>query len=393
MPSITTWNCPTNLPIPVIISTQEGLQAGFKPKRQLQAKACPQAWQALDDFVSSSQGPIVGYISYEMGACTSDLPRTYPHGQAPDLFFYEFEHLEPFDRGTFQSGSFHDQVTLKGRTDDFHSYAQKIEQIQQAIYRGDYYQVNLSQAFYFEAKHVDPFLLFQTLYLKNPAPYAAYIPMPDGAIISLSPELFVQTHEDRITVRPIKGTAPRQDDPHVDKQMALRLKLSAKDQSELLMITDLMRNDLTRLSLPNTIEVPVLAEVEAHRDVFHLVSTIQGQLRDETSPADILKTLFPSGSITGCPKIASMEAIANLEKRARGVYTGAIGVIYPDKSLQFNVAIRTLIMQHEQITVQLGGAILYDSDPEAEYLETLYKGKTFFEVLCGQPILMDATSQ
>jgi para-aminobenzoate synthetase component 1 len=227
----------------------------------------------------------------------------------------------------------------------------------------------------------DPFLIFTKLFKLNPAPFYAFIHTPDHSIISTSPERFIYQNGNYIETRPIKGTMPRGKSPEDDKLNAKILNHSPKDDAELSMIVDLMRNDLSKICLPHTVKVIKHKILESYTNVFHLVSVVSGELRPGTDSIDIFKASFPAGSITGCPKIRSMEIITEIENTARGVYTGSIGYISLFDTMDMNVAIRSATIYKNMLYFNVGGGIVYDSKPEMEYLETLHKGKTFFQVL------------
>jgi len=256
-----------------------------------------------------------------------------------------------------------------------------VEAIRSHIVDGNIYQANLTQRFDLPLK-MEPFQLYRRLRALNPAPFSAYIECGDDLrILSSSPERFLQLSGTLVESRPIKGTRPRGGNPEEDRLLGSQLLVSQKDQSELVMIVDLERNDLGKVCSFGTVTVPELIALEQYATVYHLVSTIQGELRDENTITELLRATFPSGSITGAPKLRAMEIIEELEPVRRGIYTGSIGYIGYDGNADFNVAIRTLINRDKQIHLQVGGGIVYDSDPELEYQETLHKAKALFESL------------
>lgn len=260
------------------------------------------------------------------------------------------------------------------------AYIKAINKAKEHILQGDIYQVNLSQMFSCSFKG-DPFSIFTKLFKLNPAPFYAFIHTPDHSIISTSPERFIYQNGNYIETRPIKGTMPRGESPKEDKLNAKILKHNPKDDAELSMIVDLMRNDLSKICLPHTVKVVKHKILESYTNVFHLVSVVSGELRPGTDTIDIFKASFPAGSITGCPKIRSMEIITEIENSARGVYTGSIGYISLFDTMDMNVAIRSATIYKNMLYFNVGGGIVYDSKPEMEYLETLHKGKTFFQIL------------
>jgi para-aminobenzoate synthetase component 1 len=201
--------------------------------------------------------------------------------------------------------------------------------------------------------------------------------------VSASPECFYEVRGNRIVTRPIKGTRPRGATPEDDERLREELRTSVKDRAELTMIVDLERNDLGRVCEYGSVRVTAPMEVETFAQVHHLVASIEGTLRPNASPIDVIRALFPGGSITGAPKIRAMQIIDELETNRRGVYTGAIGFISPNAT-SFNIAIRTILLEGDRVSYQVGGGIVADSDPLAEYEETLHKGAAIKRVLEGE---------
>ncbi|HET9986599.1 MAG TPA: aminodeoxychorismate synthase component I [Longimicrobiales bacterium] len=251
-------------------------------------------------------------------------------------------------------------------------YLDVVARTREYILAGDIFQANLSQRL--EAGwDAPPFALYERLRRRNPAPFAAYLDIGGAAVVSASPERFLRTSGGRVETRPIKGTAPRGITPMHDMALERALRVSEKDRAENVMIVDLLRNDLARVCLDHTVEVPELCVIERYPSVHHLVSTVHGRLRPELGPVDLLRAAFPGGSITGAPKVRAMEIIHELEPTRRSVYTGAIGYIGFDGTMDTSIAIRTFIVKGGTSYFQVGGAIVADSEPEREYLETLTK--------------------
>jgi para-aminobenzoate synthetase component I len=251
------------------------------------------------------------------------------------------------------------------------------------IRAGDIYQVNLSQRFSARSR-VDPWRFFLRLSEISPAPYAAFINAGQCVLVSSSPELFLLLNGRRVLSRPIKGTRPRSTDPTRDAQLTYELQTSAKELSELVMITDLLRNDLGKICQFGSVHVPELIRLERYPFVQHLVSTVEGSLRAEVSHLEALRACFPGGSITGAPKFRAMEIIEELESSARGPYTGALGYIGFNRESQLSIIIRTALFIENSVYFQSGAGIVADSDPQAEYAETLAKAGGFFRVLREQ---------
>jgi para-aminobenzoate synthetase component 1 len=251
------------------------------------------------------------------------------------------------------------------------------------VYAGDIFQANISQRF--EAPLTEPsWALYRRLRAHNPAPFAAYMEVPGAAILSASPERFLQVDASgHVETRPIKGTRARGVGPEHDAALGQALTESAKDRAENLMIVDLMRNDLSRVCIPGSVRVSELFSLERYATVHHLVSTVVGDLAPGADALDALRMAFPGGSITGAPKLRAMEIIAEVEPSRRGVYCGAIGYWSVTGALDTNVAIRTAVTRDGRIYFSAGGGIVADSDPEQEYRETLDKARATIDVLAS----------
>lgn len=261
-------------------------------------------------------------------------------------------------------------------------YMDAVAKIIDYLNAGDIYQANLSQRF--EAGFSgDTYSLFLDLYERNPASFFSYIHAKDHYIVSTSPERFVKQSGRHVETRPIKGTIARGGTDKEDQENSKTLIQSIKDDAELTMIVDLMRNDLSRVTRQESVVVKEHKRLEPYDNVFHLVSIVQGELEDKKTSVDLLKATFPGGSITGCPKIRAMEIIDELEPIKRHIYTGSIGYISFHDTMDLSIAIRTATIVNHTIFFSVGGGIVYDSDPEKEFQETLDKGKTLMDALCG----------
>jgi para-aminobenzoate synthetase component 1 len=248
------------------------------------------------------------------------------------------------------------------------------------IAAGDVFQINLSRRFSAPLQ-ADPLALYLKLRAVSPAPFGAFLASSDFAVVSASPELFYQRSGDRIVTRPIKGTRGRGETANVDALLVRELAASPKDRAELTMIVDLERNDLGRVCQYGSVRVIDPLTVESFAQVHHLVATVEGKIRPGIGPVDIVRALFPGGSITGAPKIRAMEIIDELEPTRRSLYTGAIGYFSRGGTSAFNIAIRTMIVERNRVSYQVGGGIVADSNPEAEYDETVAKGRGLRAVL------------
>ena len=271
------------------------------------------------------------------------------------------------------SHSFHSHL-------DWQDYQTCLQQILAYIHAGDCYQINFSRQF---SSHYQGSVwqAYQRLKRHNPAPFAAYLNYADYQIISCSPELFLHCVDQQVTTKPIKGTRPRHPDPIEDAQLKTALQASAKDRAENLMIVDLLRNDLGRCSQAGQVTVEQLFACESYASVHHLVSRITSQLQADVSITQLLATAFPGGSITGAPKLRAMQIIDQLEPHRRHIYCGSMGYISFCGSSCTNVAIRTLLFQQSQVLTWAGGGIVADSQPEAEFQETLDKVQGIFTAL------------
>ncbi|MCK4908533.1 MAG: aminodeoxychorismate synthase component I [Planctomycetes bacterium] len=370
----------------------------------------------------------VGYLGYDLGHCLEKLPRTARDDlKFPDLFFAFYDRILAFDHhqnktwliqlgpnkskirssreyftrlfknrpvtGTpgqpeQESGRgnriWRDKtVRLPELASNFtrNNYLKTIRQAKKYIFAGDIYQVNLSQRFMIKS-NLSPRDLFQRLNRINPAPFAAFLqPGRNQYVISSSPERFLRVKNRRIETRPIKGTRPRGHDPARDRRLKSELRRSLKDNAELAMIVDLERNDLGRVSRYGTVRVTEPKTIETYPSVFHLVATVEGKLHPRYDLVDLIKATFPGGSITGAPKIRAMEIIDEFEPTQRNVYTGTIGYLGFDESLDLSIAIRIFLKNKRGTYFQAGGGIVADSDPASEYQETFDKVKGLIKAL------------
>lgn len=259
-------------------------------------------------------------------------------------------------------------------------YVAAVGRVKEYIAAGDIYQVNLSQRFSADL-HCSPQAFYAKLNEMNPAPYSAFLYFDDKAVVCSSPERFLTKRGAEIETRPIKGTRPRGETPERDAELGAELLAAEKDNAELAMIVDLERNDLGKVCEFGSVIVEKAAELEMFPTVYHLVATVTGQVRSNVNIAELLKATFPGGSITGAPKIRAMEIIDELEPSCRSVYTGAIGYLGFNGDLDLNIVIRTSLFENGKIYFQVGGGIVADSSPEAEYQETLDKAHATIKTL------------
>lgn len=255
---------------------------------------------------------------------------------------------------------------------DVERYCAMVARAQEYIAAGDIYQVNLAHRFD-TTWHGDAFAFYEALRHYSPAPYAAFLDLGGRCVLSSSPESFLKMSGRAVRTRPIKGTRPRRADATADEKSAYDLITSPKEVAELVMITDLERNDLGQVCEFGSVSVTELLKLERHEQVFHLVSTIDGRLRPEIDHLTALRACFPGGSISGAPKRRARQIIAELEREPRGLYTGAIGWLGFNGESQFNIAIRTVVIEDNRAHFHVGAGIVADSTPEREWQETLDK--------------------
>ncbi|HXZ04417.1 MAG TPA: anthranilate synthase component I [Ktedonobacteraceae bacterium] len=251
---------------------------------------------------------------------------------------------------------------------------------QEYIREGDIFQVVLSQRL---SRHVDaaPFTIYRALRSINPSPYMFFLDLQDMHIIGASPELLVRVEDRVVTIHPIAGTRRRDEDPQRDQQLAEELKKDPKERAEHVMLVDLGRNDVGRVSIPGSVEVSQFMEIERYSHVMHLVSNVTGQLRPELSSYDALRAGFPAGTVSGAPKIRAMEIISELEGEQRGIYAGAVGYFSHSGNLDTAITLRTMVLRNGQAYIQAGGGIVADSNPSEEYQESLNKAKALVRAL------------
>lgn len=347
-------------------------------------------------------GGALGYFAYDLGRRVERMPELAEHDlKTPDMAVGLYDWALIVDH-KLQSASIVGQNVDKHwqwlnqhaaeKSDPFAlvgpwcsnmtkaDYRGKFEQVQEYLRSGDCYQINLAQRFKAPYQGSE-WQAYQKLEQVNQGPFSAFIRTEHGAIISVSPERFLQVKARLIETKPIKGTRPRSDDPIIDQQAANDLANAEKDQAENLMIVDLLRNDVGRVAKPGTVHVPKLFDIESFPAVHHLVSTIRAQLDDQYSAADLLRASFPGGSITGAPKVRAMEIIEELEPHRRNAYCGSIGYISRHGHMDTSITIRTLVAEQGQLHVWAGGGLVADSQCDSEYQETLDKLSRILPVL------------
>jgi len=351
-------------------------------------------------------GGLIGLLPYELGADFESIPRPARDiSELPELWFglfdggLIFDHKEKkltavawsADRLREMNAQLqHPALPIRALQESRMilksnftktKYCAAVRKIQKLIRDGFTFQVNLSQRFAARVGDIDPVQLYDRLCRANPAPFAGYLDAGSFQVISSSPELLFKTTGRQIETWPIAGTRPRGATTATDRELAHELRDSEKEQAEHVMLVDLLRNDLGRVSELGSVQVDRLARVEKYARVQHLVSRISGELRQGVSFAEILRAMHPGGTITGCPKVETMKIISQLEDATRGVYTGALGYVSAHGDTQFSILIRTLTLQPSELSFQAGGGVVADSDPAAEYAETLDKAAALFEAV------------
>lgn len=276
----------------------------------------------------------------------------------------------------------HAKLSVSLEEDDPAAYLAGVQRIKRYVYDGDVFQVNLSRGWRAMLQHyVDPHILYARLREANPAPFAGLACIHDSAIISSSPERLVKVRRGTVETRPIAGTRPRLRDANANQRLQDELISHPKERAEHVMLIDLERNDLGRVSVPGTVEVNELMVLESYEHVHHIVSNVRGRLRSGCSPMDVIRAVFPGGTITGCPKIRCMEIIAELEQQPRMAYTGSMGYINRNGDMDLNILIRTIIQHGRQLDIRAGAGIVVDSDPKKELEETRHKAKGMLNAL------------
>ena len=385
------WTTPAAVPVRVLIGRVGGAELRDRTGAVVQTWPDPLAALAWLDAERRVAGRWVGFLGYELGALLE--PAAAGSGRCDDgdglpLFGWGWVDAAPFPLSARATGGMPASAPVRSAhpgqdpTSNFtrEQYLRAVRCCLDYIAAGDVFQVNLSQRLSLPFAG-DPAGLYDALLATAPAAYGALLDLDEYAILSNSPELFLRvTPDGRIATRPIKGTRPNgQGLGH----MAEELFASAKDAAELNMIVDLERNDLGHVCETGTVRVSQPRHVEAHPTVFHGVAEVEGRLRADVSLVDLLRATFPGGSVTGAPKIRAMQIIDELEPAPRGVYCGAIGYLDADGSLQLNLAIRTMTLDKRTSTLHIpvGGGIVAESDPAAEYEETWVKARAALEAV------------
>lgn len=411
--TIAAWN-----PLAIVQSTENGLQINWRDGKTEQRIGEP--LQLLDQLLlqykintpsDSFYGGAIGFIAYDYVRRIETLPAIAKNDlQVPDIYFYIVDCWTVLDVEsekatvmklstsnvdveklanswkTEHSKNYFDDTSAQVVEND-HSrkvsmtsgeFKSAVEKIQHYIAQGDVFQVNLSvrQAKKFE---VEPIIMYEALRKFNPSPYMAYISSSDFAIVSGSPELLIQKYGENLSTRPIAGTRPRGENDDEDLALANELIHHEKERAEHVMLVDLERNDLGRVSEYGTVHVDEFMVIEKYSHVMHIVSNVRGKVSKDYSNTDIIRAVFPGGTITGAPKIRTMEIIEELEPVRRGLYTGSIGWMGFNGDIELNIVIRTSFIKDGVAYIQAGAGVVIDSVPEREYIESLNKAKALWQ--------------
>ena len=371
------------------------------------------AFAELKQYKNNTQDYIFGYLSYDLKNDTENLTSNNLDGlQFPDLYFFQpkklffikddvveiryldeyankmdtdlanIRHCEEERRSNLMKNKEIATPPLADRKDvKIHKriskkkYLQHLDVILEHIHRGDIYEVNFCQEFYAEKAKIEPLEVYNHLNEISKPPLAGFLRIDDKYILSASPERFVKKEGNKIISQPIKGTAKRLTNKKADKRLALALSLDEKERSENIMIVDLVRNDLSKTAIKGSVKVEELCKVYSFEQVHQLISTVTSLIDKGTDSVDVIKSLFPMGSMTGAPKLSAMKIIEKQETTKRGLYSGAVGYFTPEDDFDFNVVIRSILYNQtlQYLSYSVGGAITSKSNPEKEYQECLLK--------------------
>lgn len=366
-----------------------------------------QAFKELDAYQKNTKDWLFGYLSYDLKNDIEPLQSDNFDGlNFPELYFFQPQKLFLIHGNSLEMHYLNfiaeemdidlktiynqdvkrevvsSKITIQERIGK-EKYLEKIHQMLTHIYRGDIYEANLCMEFFSEGATIDPADTYLKLNTLSQPPFAVYMRLDNHYLLSASPERYLKKMGNKIISQPIKGTAKRVSNFIEDQQLAIELQNSAKERSENIMITDLVRNDLSKTALKGTVNVEELCGLYSFKQVHQLISTIVSQVSENTSPVEVIKTTFPMGSMTGAPKISAMKIIETLEETKRGLYSGAIGYFTPDSDFDFSVVIRSILYNSSDsyLSFSVGSAITANSNPDAEYEECLLKANAMLKSL------------
>jgi para-aminobenzoate synthetase component 1 len=373
------------------------------------------AFETLKQYKNSIQDYIFGYLSYDLKNDVENLAsKNFDGLQFADLYFFqpkklffikdnvvEINYLKKFendienDLENIRHGKYkpfncaqgdlaENEVKIHKRIPK-KQYLQQLEIILKHIHRGDIYEMNFCQEFYAENAIINPLQVYHHLNQISNSPFSGFVKIENNFLLSASPERFVRKKGHKIISQPIKGTAKRLADKKADKELASALSSDEKERSENIMIVDLVRNDLSKTAIKGSVIVEELCEVYSFEQVHQLISTVSSRVDKKIDSIDVIKSLFPMGSMTGAPKFAAMQIIETTEASKRGLYSGALGYFTPDDDFDFNVVIRSILYNNanKYLSYSVGGAITAKSNPEKEYQECLIKAIAMKKALAG----------
>ena len=368
------------------------------------------AFERLKEYQTITKDWIFGYLTYDLKNDLEPLTSTNFDGlEFPEMYFFqpkrlffiketsvEIQYLNMIDDAletdlsTIQHYKILQEPSIK-KNDDIkiklrihkEAYFEKVNTMLEHIHRGDIYEANFCQEFYAEDTIINPLETYQKLNSISKTPFATFFKSFDTYLLSASPERYLKKKGTTIVSQPIKGTAKRSSNKNEDEQLKINLQNDQKEQSENIMIVDLVRNDLSKTAIKGSVNVEELCKVYSFPQVHQLVSTITSKIDKNTHPVDVIASTFPMGSMTGAPKISAMKIIEALEETKRGLYSGAVGYFSPQGDFDFNVIIRSILYNASThyVSYSVGGAITAKSDPQKEYEECLLKAKAMREVL------------
>ncbi len=366
------------------------------------------AFEDLHQYQSQTKDWLFGYLAYDLKNDVEDLKSNNFDGlHFPDLFFFqpkklfflkdnqlEMQYLrmcddemesdleEIYSFSVSSNSQFPASISIQQRVSK-ENYLSKVNKILEHIHRGAIYEANFCMEFYSENTKIDTLDIYQKLNVISEPPFAVYFKNKNHYLLSASPERYLKKEGTKVISQPIKGTAQRFSDVTLDEQSKQELSQNPKERSENIMIVDLVRNDLSKTAIKNSIEVEELCKIYTFKQVHQMISTVVSTVEHTTSPTEIIKTTFPMGSMTGAPKISVMQIIEDIEVTKRGLYSGAVGYFTPNDDFDFNVVIRSILYNSENnyLSFSVGSAITSQSIPEKEYEECLLKAKAMFEVL------------
>ena len=365
------------------------------------------AFEDLKQYQQNTKDWLFGYLSYDLKNDIEQLQSTNLDGlEFSDLYFFqpkklfllkgnqlEIQYLNMCDdeveedfeiivESRKSKVEIEALVTIQQRIPK-KKYLQKVSKVLEHIHQGDIYEANFCMEFFAENATIDPIEKFIKLNEISQPPFAVFFKNNNHFLLSATPERYLRKEGERIISQPIKGTAKRFLDANEDEKSKMQLALDPKERAENIMITDLVRNDLSRTAQKGSVEVQQLCKIYSFLQVHQMISTIASKVAENRSPVDIIKSTFPMGSMTGAPKISAMNIIENLEETKRGLYSGSVGYFSPENDFDFNVVIRSILYnaQNQYLSFSVGSAITSKAVPEQEYEECLLKAKAMFEVL------------